>query len=67
MSPRPGDPGPARRPAMPGEGPTRPRGPRPEESLLRGGLTGIALVTSATVGLAAAAGLIALVVSLLYG
>lgn len=42
-----------------------PRGRR-EESLLRGGMTGIALVTAATVGLAATAALIALVVSLLY-
>lgn len=36
------------------------------ESLLRGGLAGIALVTAATVGLAAAAALIAFVISLLY-
>lgn len=36
------------------------------ESLIRGGLVGIGLVTAATVGLAAVAGLIALIVSLLY-
>lgn len=36
------------------------------ESLLRGGLVGILLVTLATVGLSAAAAVVALVVSLLY-
>ncbi|HVM00562.1 MAG TPA: hypothetical protein VM324_14810 [Egibacteraceae bacterium] len=36
------------------------------ESILRGGLVGIALVTAATVGLAAAAAVVALVISLLY-
>jgi hypothetical protein len=39
---------------------------RPEESLLRGGLRGVALVTLATAALAGAGALIALVVSLLY-
>lgn len=39
---------------------------RREESLLRGGITGMALVTAATLGLALVAGLIALIVSLLY-
>lgn len=51
---------------MTDEEPPRVRGGRPEESLLRGGLTGIALVTAATIGLAAAAAVIALIVSLLY-
>lgn len=36
------------------------------DSLIRGGLAGIALVTAATLGLAGAAAVIALVVSLLY-
>lgn len=36
------------------------------ESLIRGGLAGIGLVTLATVGVAAAAAVIAFVVSLLY-
>lgn len=36
------------------------------ESLLRGGLVGIALVTAATVALGIVAALIALIVSLLY-
>lgn len=42
------------------------RDPQSAESIFRGGLTGIALVTAATIGLAMAAALIALVVSLLY-
>jgi hypothetical protein len=37
-----------------------------EESLLRGGLRGVALVTAATAALAGAAALIALVVSLAF-
>lgn len=36
------------------------------DSLIRGGLVGIGLVTAATLGVAAVAGLIALIVSLLY-
>lgn len=39
---------------------------RSADSLVRGGLAGVALVTAATLGLAAAAGVIALIVSLLY-
>jgi hypothetical protein len=39
---------------------------RPDESLLRGGLIGIASVTLATLGLAAVGALLALLVSLLY-
>lgn len=39
---------------------------RSAESLVRGGLIGILLVTVATVGLAAAAAIIALVISLFY-
>lgn len=43
------------------------RGPvRSEESLLRGGLQGIVLVTLATAVLAGAGALVALIVSLLY-
>jgi hypothetical protein len=57
-------------PTPPGPGDTPPRPARPrsrsEESLLRGGARGIALVTAATLALAAAGALIALVVSLLY-
>lgn len=37
-----------------------------DESLLRGGLTGVTRVTAATLGLALAGALIALAVSLLY-
>jgi hypothetical protein len=44
----------------------RPRRRALEDSLLRGGVRGIALVTLATLGLAAVAAVIALVVSLLY-
>jgi hypothetical protein len=39
---------------------------RPEESLLQGGVKGVALVTVATAALAGAAALIALVLALLY-
>lgn len=54
--PDPGDAGPL------GERP----GARGGESLLRGGLVGIAAVTFATLGLAAGGALIAFLVSLLY-
>lgn len=50
----------------PGTGGPTPRRGRSEESLLRGGLRGIALVTLATVALAGAGAVIALVVSWLY-
>jgi hypothetical protein len=39
---------------------------RRDESVFRGGLAGVALVTVATVGLCAAGALIALVIALLY-
>lgn len=45
---------------------TGPERIRPEERLLRGGLTGIALVALATVGLTVAAALIAALVSLAF-
>lgn len=49
------------------EGARTPRGTlRPEESLLQGGLKGVALVTVATAALAGAAALVALVVSVLF-
>ena len=44
----------------------RRRAVRPEESLLQGGLKGVALVTLATAFLATASGLVALVIALLY-
>ncbi len=49
------------------EGTSSPRDPtRARESLLSGGLKGVALVTLATVALAAGGALIALIVALLY-
>jgi hypothetical protein len=51
----------------------RPEGPgaehdalRPEESFLRGGIKGVALVTLATAALAGAGALVALVIALLF-
>ena len=44
----------------------RPRRSRSEESMLRGGIRGIALVTLATAAVSLAAALIALAVSWLY-
>jgi hypothetical protein len=49
-----------------GPDPADARRSRAEESLLRGGARGIALVTAATLAPAGAAAIIALVVSLLY-